>query len=166
MLHLVRLDDLSLLYSQVPIDIFSKKWMSLDFLSTVCTEASRWIALEKPGHDTLGFCRYIGWEDKRVHEDPLVHCVHVFIIEWWETSLAMGIARVGVVSTEQGCSPSSHTKVRRVSTNRRSWCNLGSPRVLVRYILEFHRMLMTGSGCTSRSQAETAHCLSFPFQTC
>lgn len=76
-------------HSQVPVDILGKEGMSLDLLSSICTEAASRITLEKPGHDTLCFPRYVRWKHEWVHEDPLIHGVHIFVIEWWETGLAM-----------------------------------------------------------------------------
>lgn len=137
-------DDGLLTHSQAPVDIFSKEGMLLDLLSSICTEPSSWITLEKRSHDTLCFPRYVGWEYEWVHEDPLVHRVHIFVIKWWETSLAMDW-HVLRHSRRKKYSPSSHIKGRRVSTNRQSWCTLGSPGVPVRYILESHRMLKTTS---------------------
>lgn len=72
-INLILNDDYLLPHSQVPIDIFSKEGMSLDFLSSICPEPSSWIALKKLSHDTLCFPRYVGWEYEWVHEDPLVH---------------------------------------------------------------------------------------------
>ena len=87
MFNLVLDDSHSLTHSQVPVDIFGKEGVSLDLLSSIRTKPSCWITLEKPSHDALCFPRYVVREYKWVHEDPLVHRVHVFIIERWETSL-------------------------------------------------------------------------------
>ena len=115
--------------------------MFLDLFSSICAEPSSWITLEKAGHDTLCFPSYVGREYEWVHKDPLVHCIHIFVIEWWKTSLA--IDWHASRCRQPKCSPSSHTTGRQGSTNQQSWCNLGSRGVPARYTLESHRMLTT-----------------------
>lgn len=78
----------------VPVDIFSKERVPFNFLSSVCTKASGWVSLEESRHNASCLRRHIGWEVKGVAKNPLVHRVHVFIIERGQSSLQFTIQDV------------------------------------------------------------------------
>ena len=73
---------LNLLRQQpVPIDISSEERMSLDLVSAMIAQPPLRIPLQQSGHDAPRFRGDVGREVERIGEDPLVHDVHILIVE-------------------------------------------------------------------------------------
>ena len=67
-----------------------KKRVALDLLAAVRAEALRGVALEERGDHALRLGRHVGREEERVLQDPLVHHVHVLVVERGEAGLGVG----------------------------------------------------------------------------
>lgn len=70
-----------LCHQPIPVDIPGEERMSLDLIPAVITQPPRRIPLQQSGHHAPRFRGDVRREVERVGEDPLVHDVHVLIIE-------------------------------------------------------------------------------------
>lgn len=71
----------------IPVNVFSKKGMSFDLFPSVTPQTPRGIALQKARHYTSCLWRHVWREVEWICENPLIHCIDVFVIKRWETSL-------------------------------------------------------------------------------
>ena len=72
---------------QIPINVLRKERVPLNFLSSVSAQALGGIPMQEARHDALSFRADIRRELEWVTQDPLVHRVHVLVIEWRKASL-------------------------------------------------------------------------------
>ena len=70
-----------LCHQLVPVDISGEERMPLDLVSAVVTQPPLRIPLQQSSHHAPRFGRDIGRAVERVGEDPLVHNVHVLVVE-------------------------------------------------------------------------------------
>jgi hypothetical protein len=68
-------------HQPVPVDISGEERMPLDLVSAVVTQPLLRTPLQKTSHYAPRFGRDVGREVERVGEDPLVHNVHVLVVE-------------------------------------------------------------------------------------
>ena len=71
----------------IPVDILGEEGMSLNLFASICAKTLRGVALQKTGHDAPSLGWHVGREVEGVGKDALVHCIYVFIIEWWKAGL-------------------------------------------------------------------------------
>jgi hypothetical protein len=71
----------------IPINVFREEGMSLDFLASVGSQTSSRIPLKQACHHTSSFRRHIRREIQRIGKNPLVHGVHIFVVEWGQAGL-------------------------------------------------------------------------------
>jgi hypothetical protein len=74
-------------HALIPVNILGKERMSLDLLSPIHAQASCRVPLQQACHHASGLGRHVWGEVERVGENTLIHCVHVLVVERWESSL-------------------------------------------------------------------------------
>ena len=70
-----------LCHKPVPIDILGEERVPLDFVSSVITQPPLGVPLQQSGHHAPCFRGDVRREVEGVGEDPLVHDVHVLVVE-------------------------------------------------------------------------------------
>ena len=60
---------------------------SLDLIRAIGPEPSGGVTLEQCGDEASRIMRHILWESNDIMKNPLVHLVHVLIVERWKASL-------------------------------------------------------------------------------
>jgi len=60
---------------------------SLDLVRAIGPEPLGGITLEQCGDEASRIMRHVLWEPNDIMKDPLVHLVHILIVEWWKASL-------------------------------------------------------------------------------
>ena len=74
-------------HAPCPVDVPREERMPLDLVCAARSQAARRISLEEARHDTLRLVRDVVREYEGVRQDPLVHDVHVLVVERWEARL-------------------------------------------------------------------------------
>lgn len=70
-----------------PINVPRKERVPLNLVGTVRSQTPVRFALQQAGHHPTRFRAHVRRKHERVAQDPLVHHVHIFVVEWWETGL-------------------------------------------------------------------------------
>jgi len=68
-------------HQPVPIDVSGEERVPLNLVSAVVTQPLLRVPLQQSSHHAPRFGRDVGREVERVGEDPLVHNVHVLVVE-------------------------------------------------------------------------------------
>jgi len=70
-----------LCHQLIPIGVFSEERMLLNFVASMITQPRLGVPPQQSGHHAPRFGRDVRREVERVGKDPLIHDVHVLVIE-------------------------------------------------------------------------------------
>ena len=65
----------------IPIDILGEERMPLNFVASMITQPPLGVPPQQSGHHAPRFGGDVRWEVEGVGKDPLIHDVHVLVIE-------------------------------------------------------------------------------------
>jgi hypothetical protein len=73
----------------------------LDLVRALRAEPPRGVALEEPGHHALRVPADVRREVEKVGQDPLVHHIHILVVERREPSLPADVSDEGAAAEEK-----------------------------------------------------------------